>query len=1613
MAARGSCVVDTGRTADTLKDMETEQDSQQATRPPRRVTAADLAPSTCGMPIIPYFIENARAKEITLHDCPERSGTYQIIQQEKFRKANPCHQTCKYPNQGEVCRFMYTQTDGLQFSVNEHRLTVNASPCAMPDVTHLLKNQEEVEIFMACRDTDGCFSHEKFLELCNRKQLDEFSRLLLHRNLHQAINAHIMALRSQRDLGQTKIVYVCSFTEEANKVLVRSRESERNVVEPVQKTDTTPNGASEDTDPSSAGNDKEKFPPPAATPKKTTTKPGDRKRVRKALDVFTPKVKKHSPTTHAQVCTYSDALEIVNSPASHTKPPGPPTAQPTTETTVPVMDKVSNANEGLVFNGDIEGCWQGIFERASVDPKQLSKYSLEIRSLQWGWVHCVTDAPTSLINRRVDSSTEASCRAVAQQGKGLRDQMGLKEVSVPLPGGGKGVVPINNTIKIKRREDGLSARAKKIAEDLRNNPARIRGFLAHGHINRKWTAAVCRYLRAGKGIMPESSELFNDVEASKAIGRKKLASNLNTATKALVEAWATKDVGPIMEKKDSKEHAGILDDDVVDEVNSELHAGAVYASARAAGILSAVHNARVCIHCLLANTSAPLHTDEGKYANLSKEELRTLNLERLLKSDAQGYLEACAAIHNREQHALNGNIHFTAPSGSSRFDVAFLAREKANKIKLAMDTERPTDTALLNVCESNLSKANFYTDNSKHSVIPSAQGTLHQYSYDPAVWDGILAMARDNSILDSSLLDDGSEIESWKRLVILGARGQCTGPEEYFSITEGNLFSAANDQPSLEIPMYLRPRYTSVHTLSTHRADQIGLTTAATERIASSSAFASGGIGINDQRGYNIMNYVSGANLLLGSALKMATTDNLDWREIGLKAALLEACREPTVTWPTGQDWAIPRRAKPDVKYFPTVDRDIRAIVVSVNYIDACLRENNDLKVLVDGAVDNWSLSDAHLKVVSLGEDTSNTELTRCLRTILALPFPVVNVIEEYQLKYLGEKNNSYNRKCFHRNAGLVAMGDKVNRIVFVVPDKAQTHVKLSGVFREVTCPTRFNNADTIATAWYADETILRMLHTLMGCGRNLKVLCNEYLSKYSESPLDWNEVQAMCAALTTRFPRQPHVHMAYHREEDLTAEHLYSYGVPKKIMNAYGLRGYVPQDETDARYYGHGEAITCFSQLLIDGLKLCENTCHLSIGKWSNYAEILFSTCVAQFTPGTSMGDNNIRIGLKSTGIDSLNKMSLIRRSVEEWASATGMAEYVLNPRLYPRSSGNIEAYITGGGNDPKIVTLRVWASTCIGGASVSWYWSPNYERSAPLAPNHRRLGSALYQTDYTLSFKSLDLPPRNYVSNNTIGSRGYGWAHQRGMDPTDDYEIEKLVSRLDFHRVNEWGYLQWPDGDVKREGSYRISSTTVANLASAAGWRGFNDSYDGNWGWGVDYMKTDLQSECIATLALRPTTVSRALASVFVPGLWQSIGIGLDTSVETTSSIIDRMRGFSLAAQPPDNSFLTQLEQVLALHLPTRSDGVTSNTSTNALLQQAVQAERAAISSHHGVMPSPLPSSNPEVTPKMSTSQDSGPQSQLEQVRINSAVPPTTKLGTDGLGGIALDQTVRADVN
>lgn len=61
--------------------------------------------------------------------------------------------------------------------------------------------------------------------------------------------------------------------------------------------------------------------------------------------------------------------------------------------------------------------------------------------------------------------------------------------------------------------------------------------------------------------------------------------------------------------------------------------------------------------------------------------------------------------------------------------------------------------------------------------------------------------------------------------------------------------------------------------------------------------------------------------------------ERLDWRGLCLRACILESCRSGAISWPTGQDWAIPKIESVRTERVPKVPGGIRAVVVNINYM--------------------------------------------------------------------------------------------------------------------------------------------------------------------------------------------------------------------------------------------------------------------------------------------------------------------------------------------------------------------------------------------------------------------------------------------------------------------------------------------------------------------------------------------------------------------------------------------------------------------------------------------------------------------------------------------------------
>nr|UPT53677.1 MAG: hypothetical protein 1 [Bactrocera minax totivirus] len=392
--------------------------------------------------------------------------------------------------------------------------------------------------------------------------------------------------------------------------------------------------------------------------------------------------------------------------------------------------------DGSIFTGCIADAWQACFENASKSVAGMNQLELQQRTLEWGCLTSIQEPPSSIANARVNTALELS--AIRDISKIPQSDL-VKQVSteVPRTGGGiggkeRGEEGAKTTVaRIKRRADGLTARAKVMAEEIRGDPARIRAFLAFGYLNKKWTAAVARCLRKkgeGKVVTATRQEKLLLSERGLAPGKKKEIGRLGKLTGQMVDLWASKDVGPLMEKEFSKDSSRHLEEEIDAGADSERHTLSAIRCMALSGQMSALHSRSVCIFCFLKE--AGIEGGENLFPSMKESpdsELSGERLDRLVRTDVGGYLHAVAARHNREMHASNGNIDFYIEGKAQRGDVFLAAVARAWDLPAVRTGLARQEVDILDEVRTHFGSTRHYTTAHGMSRHTACYGTLHQY----------------------------------------------------------------------------------------------------------------------------------------------------------------------------------------------------------------------------------------------------------------------------------------------------------------------------------------------------------------------------------------------------------------------------------------------------------------------------------------------------------------------------------------------------------------------------------------------------------------------------------------------------------------------------------------------------------------------------------------------------------------------------------------------------------------------------------------------------------------------------------------------------------------------
>ncbi|AGW80478.2 putative coat protein [Leptopilina boulardi Toti-like virus] len=338
----------------------------------------------------------------------------------------------------------------------------------------------------------------------------------------------------------------------------------------------------------------------------------------------------------------------------------------------------------------------------------------------------VFERPVEAMFRSQDTDPSQRTRYVVKQGTSRAANPEVKKA------GGKRV-----------RKVAIGTRARAIAEKIHSNGPRVLGALEGGGKNPQWAAAVARAIvkiGMGSGTMRKWEDTF----AGTLLTGKDEGRHMAERLKELVLLWAADRQG-LLEEDDGSEGEGGAGPPSArgregDAYKSDELASIAFGRCLSYGrMAAAILSRRVCPFCLFCSV-ASVDVDELEVAEhrpSSRDKSDKVMYDRLARGptphDTGGWLEAAARAHNKEQHALNGNID--AVTGNSPVRDGKVASCKVGYWDSATEMVRETDPWGDRLDRSMAAFPRLYYMDGESRIGWQGfcnYGTLHQSLYDEA-----------------------------------------------------------------------------------------------------------------------------------------------------------------------------------------------------------------------------------------------------------------------------------------------------------------------------------------------------------------------------------------------------------------------------------------------------------------------------------------------------------------------------------------------------------------------------------------------------------------------------------------------------------------------------------------------------------------------------------------------------------------------------------------------------------------------------------------------------------------------------------------------------------------
>ncbi|CAD7078329.1 unnamed protein product [Hermetia illucens] len=492
-----------------------------------------------------------------------------------------------------------------------------------------------------------------------------------------------------------------------------------------------------------------------------------------------------------------------------------------------------------------------------------------------------------------------------------------------------------------------------------------------------------------------------------------------------------------------------------------------------------------------------------------------------------GWLEAAALSHNRDMHAMNGNLDAVHGTKQDRTDVVDFCRSmfwKSATIQVESVNRPSSNVAKL---LRNLPYVYYCRDSGRGSQVPIIAGTIHQSMIK--WWDEV----EDEDLIEGELVDSGSS----------GTEGRAETPTSQ---------DAAGGQEGMPGTADLRRGVVA----------EVQGGEGAHEGSGEETEMDTSHDGNPDQRGDDD---VSGTSYL-GSddeALVVADGDppilrwtellrgkTHDYRVLALKVDLYDELREKRIVQPTGVDyaWAGTEQNEPITIHLCQMGGwHYDAIFVTMDMLEVGLRRGGLLRV-GSGNEEEWALNGTDVRIIPLGENTDPGGKGRDMWVLSHLTYPLTWVVDTCRVYKVGG-SASGDEEMFIRTAGLVDIHDKATKIIFLIPSKSVSSITLGDrTFPVVTTDHRGEvQANMDIPVYNSDEVLCNMLDGVLSYTHPLRESFDAYTLPYFPKGINWLEINSLSIALTVRWHQKVGV-----KEGEGPITYV---GAPKYVLEGLGLR--------------------------------------------------------------------------------------------------------------------------------------------------------------------------------------------------------------------------------------------------------------------------------------------------------------------------------------------------------------------------------------------------------------------------------------------------------------------------